>query len=120
MSPRRRLSRFAHPLHMRRHEVLQRVAGDIRQAPRPQQRFDLLARPPAIERQPVADRRVFRAGAGVLALRRRRGVIVLRAVDDGEPPARPQHPQPSSIAASGCGKVHSTCRLITRSKLPVG
>ena len=73
--------------------------ADIDEAMRAQQRFDLLARAAAEERQLVADCGVFGAGAGILlAARLRAGDTVAAvehgAVDDDEPPARSQHADP--------------------------
>ena len=65
----------------------------------PQQRLDLLARPAAEKRQPIADRGIFGAGAGVfLATGLSTGDAVAavehRTIDDDEPRIRPQHPEP--------------------------
>ena len=106
-----------HPLLLGRHEIEQRVAAHVLEAMGPQQRFDLLPRPAAEEwswspiaaysllaRAPPADPR--RAPASNCPSRMTR-----RA------PGRRTRIH-SSIAASGCGSVQSTWRLMTRSKLP--
>src|SRR5436190_407679 len=73
-----------HARGLRGNQICERVAGDLYETMRPQQHLDLGLRAAAVKRQLIADCGVFAAGAGVLALRRRRGIVVLRAVDDDE------------------------------------
>ena len=91
------------------------------EALRPQQRLDLLARPAAVET--AAGRRSRRIPALVRAFSRCGGaeasLYCAPSMIASRPPGRSTRIH-SSIAASGCGRVHSTCRLITRSKLPAG
>ena len=60
---------------------------------RAEQSLDLLAGAAAHEGQPVADRGVLVAGSGILVVMDRKGGVEL-PVDDGQPPARPQHADP--------------------------
>jgi hypothetical protein len=75
-----------HPLRLRCHEIEQGIATHIHEATRPEQRFDLLSRPAAEERELVADRRVLRARAGTP--RRWRGSRVELTVQDDQAPSR--------------------------------
>src|SRR5204862_4367747 len=53
-----------HPLRLSRDQIEERVAVHVHEAVRPQQRFDLLARPAPQERELIADRRILRARPG--------------------------------------------------------
>src|SRR5262249_52377400 len=55
-----------HALFLGRHEIVQGIATHVREAMLPEQRLDFLPRPAFEEWQPVADRRVLRAHAGIL------------------------------------------------------
>jgi hypothetical protein len=90
---RRSSPRLLHVPLFRGDEIEKRIAGDVDEAMHREQLFDLLARPAADKREPVADRGVFGAPAGVVE-RFRRGADIGMAVDDDEPPARPQHANP--------------------------
>jgi hypothetical protein len=57
---------FDHPLRLGLDQVEHRVAADTDEATSLEQRFDLLARAAAEKWQPVADRRIFGAGPGIL------------------------------------------------------
>src|SRR6266436_5711988 len=82
-----------HPLRLGLDKIEQRIAVDADQAARLEQCFDLLRRPAAEERQPIADRRIFGTGTGILRrLHQKPGVEL--AIDDDETPARPQHANP--------------------------
>src|SRR5580704_2363006 len=72
-------------------EIEHGVAADIDEAVRAEQSLDLLARAAAEKRQPIADVCVLGAGAGILSLVGQKSLVEL-PVDDGEPPAWPQHP----------------------------
>src|SRR3984893_2750984 len=91
-----------HALLLSGNEIEKRVAGDVDEVTRREQPFDLLARPATGKPEPVADRGVFGAPASVVE-RLRRGADISLAVDDDEPPARPQHaytrPSPAPGAA---------------------
>src|ERR1700737_2634700 len=82
-----------HPLGLSLDEIEQRIAADTDQAARLEERLDLLARPAAEERQPIADRRIFGTGTGILSRLHQKAGVEL-AVDDNQAPARPQHANP--------------------------
>src|SRR6202043_546821 len=74
-------------------EIEKRVAGDVDELMHREELFDFLAWPAADKGERVADRGVFGAPASVVE-RLRRDADVSLAVDDDEPPAWPQHPNP--------------------------
>jgi hypothetical protein len=82
-----------HVLLFRGDKVEKRIAGDVDEAMRREQLFDLLARPAADKPEPVADRGVFGAPAGVVEPLWQ-GADISLAVDNDEPPARSQHANP--------------------------
>src|ERR1700738_151791 len=79
-----------HPLARSLDEIEQRTAADTDQAARLEERLDLLGRPAAEERQPIADRRIFGAGTGVLSRLHQKAGGEL-AVDDNQAPAPQAH-----------------------------
>src|SRR5438874_11025041 len=59
---------FGHALRLGLHQIRHRIAGDIDETVRPEQRLDLGPRPSAEKRQPVADAPIFRARPRILPL----------------------------------------------------
>src|SRR6516162_3249687 len=82
-----------HPLSLCFHQIEYRVAADADEAVRLEQCLDLLARSPTKKRQAFADRRIFRAGAGILRRLYQEARVEL-AIHDDEATARPQHTDP--------------------------
>src|SRR5262249_5308634 len=84
---------YDHPLSLGLDQIEHRVAADADESSSLEQRFDLRARAAAEKRQPVADRRIFGAGPGILRRLYQKAWIEL-AVDHDEPATRTQHPDP--------------------------
>src|ERR1700719_5183621 len=82
-----------HALLFSGNKIEKRVAGDVDELMRREEPFNLLAWPAADKGESVANRGVFGAPASLVE-RLRRGADISLAVDDDEPPARPQHANP--------------------------
>src|SRR5216683_4119252 len=82
-----------HPLGLGLDEIEQGIAADADETMRLEQRLDLFPRPATEERQPVTDRGIFVAGAGILRrLYQETGVEL--PVQNDKAPAWPQNANP--------------------------
>ena len=81
--------------------------ADLDEAIGREESFDVRRRTAADKQQPAFEPGVLAAGPSVLA-RTDQHIWIELAVEYGEAATWPQQAHPLAIAASGCGKVHST------------